>query len=291
MDPSKKIMETYTFRDTISLGCLDIVPVHIRLEQLNPVIAAHRHSNVSYEIHYTAAGTGSVIIDGMTYPVVPDLLYITGPGIVHAQYSDPEDPVIEYCLYLNCMRRSREDFSGLSIFPDTLFWMEPDNGRAAPLLKELLEENRQIRPGQDEMMEVLLRRIVIILTRMYQQESMTAAEKNRPEEQNVSGRMPLIEDAFFYHYADLTLEDLAASLHLSPRQTQRLLREYFGKTFSQKRTEARMAAACHYLEKTDLSVTAISELLGFSSIEHFSAAFRRSMGCSAREYRTRRAKH
>lgn len=288
MNPPKKIMETYPFRESFSLGCLDIAPVHIRLEQLNPVIAAHRHSNVSYEIHYTAAGTGSVIIDSVTYPVVPDLLYVTGPGIVHTQYSDPADPVIEYCLYLNCVRRSREDSSGLSAFPDTLFWMGTDDGRAAPLLKELLEENRQVRPGKYEMMEALLRRIVITLTRMYQQESLTAAGKNRPEEQNVSGRMPLIEDAFFYHYADLTLADLAETLHLSPRQTQRLLREYFGKTFSQKRTEARMAAACHYLEKTDLSVTAVSELLGFSSIEHFSAAFRRAMGCSAREYRTRR---
>ena len=285
MNPSEKLMETYTFRESFSLGCLDIVPVHIRLEQLNPVIAAHRHSNISYEIHYTAQGTGSVIIDGVTWPVAPDLLYVTGPGVIHAQYSNPEDPVIEYCLYLNCVRRSRSDPSGLSAFPDTPFWMGSDSGRAAPLLKELLEENRQFRPGKYEMMEVLLRQIVITLTRMYQQEPLDATEKKRPEGQTVSGRMPLIEDTFFYHYADLTLEDLAAALHLSPRQTQRLLREYFGKNFSQKLTEARMAAACHYLQKTDLSVTTISEMLGFSSIEHFSAAFRRAMGCSARDYR------
>ncbi|MBR3165314.1 MAG: AraC family transcriptional regulator [Lachnospiraceae bacterium] len=289
MNPAKKIMETYPFRESFSLGCLDIAPVHIRLEQLNPVIAAHRHSNVSYEIHYTAKGTGSVIISGQTFPVFPDLLYITGPGIIHTQYSDPADPVIEYCLYLNCVRRSREDPSGLSVFPDTAFWMGTDEGRIAPALTELLEENRHPQTGKQEMNEALLRRIVITLARMYQQDSVPPDHKHM-EPPAVSWRMPMIEDAFFYHYADLTLEDLAASLHLSPRQTQRLLREYFGKTFSQKRTEARMAAACHYLEKTDLSVTAVSELLGFSSIEHFSAAFRRAMGCSAREYRTRHAK-
>lgn len=287
MNPPSKILETYTFRESFALDCLEIIPVHVRREQLNPVIAAHLHSNVSYEIHYTAGGTGSVIIGDVTYPVHPDLLYITGPGIVHAQYSDPDNPVIEYCLYLNCVCRTRPSASGLSVFADTPFWMGTDGGRIAPLLQELLEENRKQQPGQREMMEVLLRRIVITLARMYRRELRTEAEKKRPEEPSFSGRMPLIEDAFFYHYADLTLEDLAETLHLSPRQTQRLLKEYFGKNFSQKLTEARMAAACHYLHRTDLSVTAISELLGFSSIEHFSAAFRRAMGCSAREYRKR----
>ena len=70
-------------------------------------------------------------------------------------------------------------------------------------------------------------------------------------------------------------------------QTQRILQQNFGKTFSQKLMEARMAAATQFLANTDLSVTAISERLGFSSIEHFSSAFRREMGLSPRRYRQR----
>ena len=74
-------------------------------------------------------------------------------------------------------------------------------------------------------------------------------------------------------------------MNLSERQTQRLLQQNFGKTFSQKLTDARMAAAAQLLEGTDLSVTQIAERSGYSSIEHFSTAFRRRMGCSPREYR------
>ena len=77
----------------------------------------------------------------------------------------------------------------------------------------------------------------------------------------------------------------AGLLSLSVRQTQRLLLSYFGKTFSQKLTEARMAAAYQFLENTRLSVTEIAGLLGFSSIEHFSAAFHRNAGCSPRAWR------
>ena len=49
-------METYEFSGTFELGSLLIEPVHVRIEELRPVIAAHAHSNTSYEIHYTARG-------------------------------------------------------------------------------------------------------------------------------------------------------------------------------------------------------------------------------------------
>ena len=104
-----------------------------------------------------------------------------------------------------------------------------------------------------------------------------------------AGFLPIIEDAFFYRYRTLTLPDLSRLLNLSARQTQRLLQQNFGRTFSQKLTEARMAAASQYLLTTELSVTEISERTGFSSIEHFSAAFRRFTGRSPRQYRKEKA--
>ena len=97
--------------------------------------------------------------------------------------------------------------------------------------------------------------------------------------------MPVVEDAFFYRYRTLTLEELAGILHLSVRQTQRLLRRSFGKTFSQKLNEARIAAAAQLLQDTGLSVTEIGERTGFSSIEHFSSSFRRFTGVSPTRYR------
>ena len=83
----------------------------------------------------------------------------------------------------------------------------------------------------------------------------------------------------------ITGQELAGLLNLSVRQTQRLLLSHFCKTFSQKITEARMAAASQFLNNTRLSITEIAEQLGFSSIEHFSSAFHRYMGCSPSAYR------
>lgn len=278
-------METYEFSSAFSLGRLMISPVHVRIEQLQPIIVAHTHSNTSYEIHYTERGHGTVTIDGASFAVTPDTLYITGPGVTHAQTASADAPVTEYCLYLDCQRGAIDARDPFALFAETTFWMGQDEGRVFPLLQALIEENRHPQPDAQEMSETLLKQIIIRLTRMYRQQRPTRHVPSPAPALTRAGLMPIIEDAFFYRYRSLTLDGLARLLNLSVRQTQRLLRQNFGKTFSQKLTEARMAAACQYLRDTGLSVTEISERAGFSSIEHFSAAFRRFAGKSPRQYR------
>lgn len=283
-------METYEFSNVFELGDLQIAPVHVRIEQLRPVIAAHTHSNTSYEIHYARQGRGTVTIDGVTRPVEADTLYITGPGVVHAQVSEAAAPIEEYCLYLNCRRTTALRGDPFALFAETTFWMGRDEGRLLPLLDQLIRENRQMQPGAAEMSETILKQIIILLTRMYRADGAAAPAPSPAPLLTRAGFLPIIEDAFFYRYRTLTLTDLSGLLNLSTRQTQRLLQQNFGRTFSQKLTEARMAAASQYLLNTSLSVTEISERTGFSSIEHFSAAFRRFNGMSPRAYRKRDGK-
>ena len=100
-------------------------------------------------------------------------------------------------------------------------------------------------------------------------------------------RSLLIEQYFIYEYATLSLESLANRIGLSPRQTQRFLREHYGKTFSQKKRESKMAAALQLLSSSQESITSISEKLGFSSVEYFSSSFRKYYKLSPQEYRRR----
>ncbi len=278
-------METYEFSYSFELGALTVAPVHVRIERLPPVIAAHRHSNISYEIHYTRSGRGDVTIDALTRRVEPDTLYITGPGVRHAQRSDPRDPITEYCLYLNCEALHRATADPFALFAQTHFWMGEDRGRICPLLEALIAECRSPGRGSREMTKALLMQIIIQLTRVYDESPSGQRSVAPTPALTRAGFMPIIEDAFFYRYQTLTIVDLARLLNLSVRQTQRLLMANFGKTFSQKLTEARMASAVQLLTGTELSVTEISDRLGYSSIEHFSSAFRRVMGCSPRKYR------
>ncbi len=55
--------------------------------------------------------------------------------------------------------------------------------------------------------------------------------------------------------------------------------------FQNKKTEAKMSAASIMLRSQDMTVTQIADELGYSSVEHFSVAFRKYYGMSATKYR------
>jgi AraC-like DNA-binding protein len=72
---------------------------------------------------------------------------------------------------------------------------------------------------------------------------------------------------------------------MSTRELQRYLLENYNKTFIELKNEARMSYAKNKLLYTNLSITEISELIGYSSIEHFTNAFKRYFGLSPLKYR------
>jgi AraC family 4-hydroxyphenylacetate 3-monooxygenase operon regulatory protein len=56
-------------------------------------------------------------------------------------------------------------------------------------------------------------------------------------------------------------------------------------TFLQKKTEAKMSMAAVLLGDLNHSITKVSDDLGYSSLEHFSHAFKKYYGVTARQYR------
>ena len=131
--------------------------------------------------------------------------------------------------------------------------------------------------------EALLQQCLVKVVRNY--------EGNRFSKQHfapstlIDGKTLIIERAFLYHYETITLENLAKTLGLSVRQTERFLKKYYGKTFQQKKQEARMSAAKIYLTDKRLSITQIAEKLNYSTSQHFTQAFRQHYGITANKYR------
>ena len=95
----------------------------------------------------------------------------------------------------------------------------------------------------------------------------------------------LVELAFLYDFAVISLNDLSDRIGLSCRQTQRFLRDNYGKNFQEMRKDARISAAEMLLSCTQENISDIAEIVGYSTAEHFAAAFRKYTGKTPREYR------
>ncbi|MCR5508462.1 MAG: AraC family transcriptional regulator [Lachnospiraceae bacterium] len=258
---------------------------NIVYERFKRSIPMHAHSDNSYEIHYISAGHGKVTVSGKEYDTGPGTLYITGPHIKHSMIPDPEDPLSEYCVYLKLSADTGKDkklLSPLKVFRMTGFWYGKDRYGIHALMKSLFSELKEQHIGYRAVVESLIKQIIISCVRDY------SDKKSDPDLQGLKSnddQYLTIEEAFLYEYATLTLTSLAARLNLSTRQTQRLLMEHYGMNFQSKKTEAKMSAAAIMLCSPDNTITRIADELGYSSVEHFSSAFRKYYGMSASLYR------
>lgn len=275
-----------------SMEYLNFNALNFAYERFLRSIPSHSHSNNSYEIHYVPYGKGKVKIDHITYLVIPNTLYITGPHVVHEQIPDKEDPMVEYCIYLKIERKNsrkalKSSNSFLQQFENTKVWFGQDNQNIHPLMQQIFLELDKKYAGYLIQVETLLQQLVIQLIRNY--ENKKEVQKQLSVADLAYSKYLIIEEYFLYEYKNLSLEALSNRLGLSPRQTERLLKQHYNKTFLQKKTEAKMSAASILLMDSEKRITDIALDLGYSSVEHFSYAFQRYYHITARDYRKKQA--
>lgn len=263
--------------------------VSLSYEEFQQSVPSHSHSTGSFELHYVSKGKGSLIAEDTTYPLTPNCLYVTGPLIKHAQISNSDSPLTEYGIYLNIERQTSlqaKTPSLLSPFLATPFWFGEDKGNLHLILKSLFFELEATQTGYLDIVSALLQELIILIVRHYEQSSTsTLLPTTKPARSIAHTQFLSIEKSFLYNYKEITLNKLSSLLGLSTRQTQRLLKQYYGKTFMQKKTEARMSAAVSLLANPKLSITIIADELGYSSVEHFCNAFKHYYHMSPGTYR------
>jgi len=85
---------------------------------------------------------------------------------------------------------------------------------------------------------------------------------------------------------DLDLATLAALAHTSPFHFSRLFRAVTGLPPHRYLRRARLERAKQLLTDGDATITTVANQVGFSSVSHFIAAFRRHTGITPGQYRT-----
>lgn len=87
---------------------------------------------------------------------------------------------------------------------------------------------------------------------------------------------------------ELSVDEIAAMCFVTPAYFRRLFREYMGMSPGEYRTARRIERARDMLEHSEMSVEAISELLGYSDPSYFCRVFKKETGVSPSEYKKRR---
>lgn len=270
---------------TFSLENITIHAPNILFERFTNAIPSHSHGAGCYEIHYIPTGYGTLLANNTRYEITPETLYVTGPFLEHSQYPSDENPMQEYCIYLQFPKSyiPAANTPIVNLFTANPFWFGQDTQNIRSVMEDLFTEITAKYTGYQNQIELLLARLLILIVRNY--EKSTTRHSQIIQKSVDNGKTLIIEEYFLYEYQNASLNALSARLNLSPRQTQRLLQEYYGKSFQQKKTDAKMSAAVILLQDKQKSITDIADALGYSSPEHFSGAFKAYYQKSPREYR------
>ncbi len=83
----------------------------------------------------------------------------------------------------------------------------------------------------------------------------------------------------------LSLEDVAKVVYLSPFYFSHVFKEQTGITFVQFLTETRLAAAKRLLRDTQLTVGQVAERVGYNDVSYFSRVFKKQVALTPTDYR------
>lgn len=248
----------------------------------------HSHGANSYEIHYIISGYGKVKIEDTFYDLKPNTFYVNGPHVMHAHTPLLEDPMCEYIIHLQMDPSKNKNLSEnpdsiIRLFQEQPFWIGEDTQNIQGIMQQIFYELDHQYLGYEEGLKALLSLLILATVRNIKEVRMENSHLTYAP--SIDTKSVLIDDYFLYEYKTLSLEGLSERLGLSSRQTERYLKDHYGKTFIQKKTESKMSTAALLLSDKTNIITYISEELGYSSIEHFSTAFKRYYGYSPSEYR------
>lgn len=127
----------------------------------------------------------------------------------------------------------------------------------------------------DEMAITLLESLIVDSLNQYGIQSSAQPKTNRTHRQLVFEAQKLL----LLRYAEpLTLDQIAAILHVSPYHLSRLFRQQVGCTLHRFREQLRLRIAFERLDDYTNNLTRLALDVGYASHSHFTAAFRRAFG-------------
>ncbi len=255
----------------------------------NPPIAPHIHRDC-FEICCHYEGAQHYELGGKVYEVHSGDIFIAMPGELHSTGAWTEEKSKFYYIIFSCLPDTAHflglDSAASDAIRDTLFSIQTRLFHGTPALKKLLEEVLEISKSDSPFRRA---RTVGLLTEFFYQLTRILGGK-------VATKEALPDDIReAVRYLETHLEepycaaDLARRIHLSLPQFQRKFRLSTGFSPHDYALRLKMERARSLLADSPLKVTEISYMLGFSSSQHFSNAFRQYVGQTPTAYRKKAA--
>lgn len=278
---------------SIPWGYYEIRVLRFHLTSFPPGRVIDFHNHAEYEFHFIPRGKGTVILGEQIYPLSENMLYLTGPGLLHYQESDMKEPMDELCLHVDIVKKQRENvdpweaaeaeeciekLQTLPMFP------APDSHHAMQCFLEAYELCDSKLTGFYTSIKHLVISILLKTVRAYVREGIRAEAPRR--DMTAYRYQYAVQFMEANHSYPITLDTVAEKLNISARQLQRVFSEASPEgTFGRELEKIRLQAVCRKLEDGTQTVEQIALSAGFSNATYLHNVFRKRLGMTPAAYR------
>ncbi|HZG56762.1 AraC family transcriptional regulator [Paenibacillus sp.] len=254
------------------------------------------HSHPFYEVFYFHSGRCNYVIGPNVYTLQPGDLILMHGLTLHTPNPDLREPYVRSMIhfhpeFLHEFMNRKYTAPLLRPFEELRNYRLQVGERRAEVEALLADMGALYASPEEHAYERFLLRFVELLYVINDlcRKPMDRAETARTDrERHVQRVIEYIEA----HYAeDVTMEALERELHVSRHYLARMFKAWTGWTVFQFLYQRRInQAKTLFLLENDLSVSEVSECVGFKHLSHFSRVFKQWEGCAPERFRRRLAR-
>lgn len=249
-----------------------------------------KHSHYAYEVQFFESGSGTLFIDRREIPITPRSVHVIGPNMYHSFTSNPDDLLTRFYIQFTFSDTGgrEDDFppSEIRHIRQTLtaatYCRCTDAAPLLHLVEAVKAELAAPSLGYYARIQSLFTLMIIHIVRSIRP---NVDDYGLPDNVQDELRTQVIELYFHSYRKPLTIKELAAQLHLSTKQTNRILHKYYAASFKQKLLDLRIEVAKHLLQTSDLTIQQIAEHVGYTTERYLCKMFSQRTGLTPTQFR------
>lgn len=235
----------------------------------------HMHNHM--ELFFIVGGKGQFLINDQLYPVDANNLVIINPNILHTEVSLNAQPLEYIVLGVEGIELAASNTSDV---PFNIL-NRHESVEISGCLRNIFREMEQKNTGYEDVCQAYMEILIIRLMR-----TTALAVPSEPHAISTNRQCAAVRRYIDLHFKEpLTLEQLAEEGHMNKYYLSHAFKREYGISPINYMISRRVEESKYLLAETDLSMSQIAQLLGFSSLSYFSQVFRRSQEISPKEYR------
>lgn len=236
----------------------------------------HTHNHM--ELFFIVGGKGQFLINDQLHPVDANNLVIINPNILHTEVSLNAQPLEYIVLGVEGVELAANNTSDV---PFNILDRH-ESVEISGCLRNILREMEQKNTGYEDVCQAYMEILIIRLMR-----TTALAVPSEPQAISTNRQCAAVRRFIDLHFKEpLTLEQLAEEGHMNKYYLSHAFKREYGISPINYMISRRIEESKYLLAETDLSMSQIAQLLGFSSLSYFSQVFRRSQEISPKEYRS-----